>query len=171
MEKFMGTRPTASVEVIRDGKIVMMEIPLDEITKDVKYAYSRGQCDELALAIHELKKWPMVAIFTAAKIKLPKEWDAEWDGRTVAELRAAYPKTWMNANRHTLVRTPNGGLLDIRGVKTHEYWRKEFDGSCAFLEITPKDIADSLTVLKAHQPSNMDVARKIAPLVLKSYPI
>ncbi|MXQ52798.1 hypothetical protein [Shimazuella alba] len=158
----------ARVEVIRDRKIVSIEIPLGEIDhKDVIYAYGNGQCAALALAIHELMKWPMVALFSAESAGRPEEWDEQWHGKTVKAWREKQPKGWSWGWRHTLVQTPDKRFYDIQGIHSFEIHKKAY-GSCAMLIVTKKDVLDMESDRGVRQPFlNVELAKEYAPLFLK----
>jgi hypothetical protein len=158
----------ARVEVIRDRKIVSIEIPRGEIDhKDVIYAYGNGQCSALALAIHELMKWPMVALFSAESAGRPEEWDEQWHGKTVKAWREKQPKGWSWGWRHTLVQTPDKRFYDIQGIYPFEIHKKAC-GSCAMLIVTKKDVLDMESDRGVRQPSlNVKLAREYAPFFLK----
>jgi hypothetical protein len=158
----------ARVEVIRDGKIVSIEIPRGQIDhKDVIYTYGNGQCDALALAIHEIMGWPMVALFTAKAAGRPEEWDEQWNGKTVKAWRAKQPRGWSWGWRHTLVQTPDKKFFDIQGVHPFTSFKKAY-GSCAMLIVTKKDKSDMERDRGVRQTSlNMELAREYAPLFLR----
>jgi hypothetical protein len=111
------------VEVIRDRKIVSIEIPRGEIDhKDVIYAYVNGQCGAFALATHEIMGWPMVALFTAENAG----WDEQWNGKTVKAWREKQPNGWSWGWRHTLVQTPDKRFFDSEGVHPFTSYEKAY---------------------------------------------
>lgn len=80
------------------------------IDDDAEYSYTNGQCIALSIAIARATGWPIVA-------HLARPGDTMWEQRTHGRHidRSEAADGWFYTFVHTLVRTPDGLLLDIRG--------------------------------------------------------
>ena len=69
----------------------------NEITADVQYVFTNGQCHGLAVALHELTGWPLFGLY-----RLPSYgW---WDNRS-------------KVTTHVVVEHPTGAVVDINGLR------------------------------------------------------
>lgn len=88
------------------GKVSVTPGVIDD---DAEYAYTNGQCIALSLALAEATGWPIVAHL--ARPGNP-DWERRTHGRQIS--RAEATDGWFYSFVHTLVRTPQDLLLDIR---------------------------------------------------------
>lgn len=83
------------------------------IDYDAEYAFTRGQCHSLALALHRLAGWELYGFYSPHELGR---------GRTPS---------------HTVVRSPDGEYIDINGNNALEDWR----GYCP--AATPKAVTEA----------------------------
>ena len=72
------------------------------IDYDAEYAFTRGQCHSLALALHRLTGWQLYGLYKPNELRY---------GRTPS---------------HTVVRSPDGEYIDIGGNTALEDWREYY---------------------------------------------
>ena len=72
------------------------------IDYNAEYAFTRGQCHSLALALHRLTGWELYGLYIRDEFE---------SGKTPS---------------HTVVRTPSGEYIDIEGNTALEDWREYY---------------------------------------------
>ena len=72
------------------------------IDYDAEYAFTRGQCHSLALAMHRLTGWELYGLYKPNELR-----------------RGGTPS-------HTVVRSPDGEYIDIGGNTALEEWREYY---------------------------------------------
>ena len=71
----------------------------------VRILYTRSDCDDFAVALHRVTGWPLVAI--------------------------AFPDEEMGVGHHTMVRSPDGSMLDAGGWSTRSAVKRRYGGPAA----------------------------------------
>lgn len=105
--------------------------------------FTTGQCHTFALAMHDLTGWPMLMLAE----------DADWS-----------PDTW-GYWAHVVVRTPDGGYIDIKGRGDDP----EEDWDCSAFPLTRDELLDGVSRGRTFPipPGAYETARHFARLVLE----
>lgn len=93
------------------GDIELTPGVLDE---NARKALTTGHCAAFALEIHKKTGWPVVGTFEKGV----------WDGDSAEDINAAYDQYDDIAFIHSMVRTPDGRLLDVEGLHTDDEYRE-----------------------------------------------
>jgi hypothetical protein len=83
------------------------------LDENARKALTTGHCAAFALEIHKKTGWPVVGIFEKGI----------WDGDSPEDINVAYNQYDDIAFIHSMVRTPDGRLLDIEGMHTDDEYR------------------------------------------------
>ena len=86
-----------------------------EIDRNAIRAFTEGQCHALALAVHELTRWPVMGILDSDRDK--------------------------DSPSHCVMLRPDGELLDINGPNAYERWH-ERHGRYGIRFISPKKLPE-----------------------------
>ncbi|WP_325705952.1 hypothetical protein [Amycolatopsis sp.] len=107
------------------------------IDDEARRAFTNGQCHALALALNEETGWPMVQVGVHGYGGIPRHW---------------------------MVETPNGDLLDIKGLSTYEDVADRWAGDIVSGE--PED-AWALYENGNYRRPEVETARTFVPAVLE----
>ena len=83
------------------------------IDYDAEYAFTRGQCHALALALHSLTGWQLYGLYKPCELR------------------------WSGTPSHTVVRSPDGEYIDINGNNALEEWQEYYP------EAEPKAVTEA----------------------------
>jgi hypothetical protein len=112
------------------------------IDANAERAFTNGQCHALAIAIHDLTGWQLIALCQAD----PDDFEDRYDV--------------LDNSGHVVVRTPRGDYLNIRGKDVLDRWSDSKP-----VEITRDEACDMPRYMKP----DLNAARVFAPVVLRKF--